>query len=47
MAIAEVRPKHIRDLVNALKHKTSDAPKCKGGPLAPRRMPRSDDKIDD
>ena len=40
MAIAEVRPKHIRDLVNALKHKTRDAPKCNGEPLAPRTVRR-------
>ena len=38
MAIADVRPKHIRDLINAIKRKTSDAPKCKGEPLAPRTV---------
>jgi integrase len=38
MAIAEVRPKHIRDLINAIKRKTSDAPKCKDEPLAPRTV---------
>ena len=38
MAIADVRPKHIRDLINAIKKKTSDAPKCKDKPLAPRTV---------
>ncbi len=38
MAIADVRPKHIRDLFNAIKRKTSDAPKCKNQPLAPRTV---------
>lgn len=38
MAIADVRPKHIRDLINAIKRKTSDAPKCKDKPLAPRTV---------
>jgi integrase len=38
MAIADVRPKHMRDLINAIKRKTSDAPKCKGEPLAPRTV---------
>jgi integrase len=38
MAIADVRPKHIRDLINAIKKKTSVAPKCKGEPLAPRTV---------
>jgi integrase len=38
MAIAEVRPKHIRDLINAIKRKTSTAPKCKDQPLAPRTV---------
>ncbi|MGE0397229.1 MAG: tyrosine-type recombinase/integrase [Kofleriaceae bacterium] len=38
MAIADVRPKHIRDLINAIKAKTSDAPKCKNKPLAPRTV---------
>jgi integrase len=38
MALAEVRPKHIRDLINAVKQKTSDAPKCKGERLAPRTV---------
>jgi integrase len=38
MALAEVRPRHIRDLVNAIKQKTSDAPKCKGERLAPRTV---------
>ena len=38
MAIAEVRPRHIRDLVNALKQKTSESRKCKGEKLAPRTV---------
>ncbi len=38
MAIADVRPKHIRDLINAIKRKTSEAPKCKDKPLAPRTV---------
>jgi integrase len=38
MAIADVRPKHIRDLINAIKKKTSDAAKCKDKPLAPRTI---------
>ncbi len=38
MAIADVRPKHIRDLINAIKAKKSDAPKCKNKPLAPRTV---------
>ena len=38
MALAEVRPRHIRDLINAIKQKTSDAPKCKGERLAPRTV---------
>lgn len=38
MAISDVRPRHIRDLVNAIKQKTSDAPKCKGEALAPRTV---------
>lgn len=38
MAIADVRPKHIRDLINAIKRKTSVAPKCKDKPLAPRTV---------
>lgn len=38
MAIADVRPKHIRDLVLALRAKTSDAPKCKDDKLAPRTV---------
>jgi len=38
MAIADVRPKHIRDLINAIKKKTSTAPKCKDKPLAPRTV---------
>ncbi len=38
MAIADVRPRHIRDLVNILKEKTSDARNCRGGKLAPRTI---------
>ena len=38
MAIAEVRPRHIRDMVNALKEKRSAAPKAKGEKLAPRTV---------
>jgi hypothetical protein len=38
MALAEVRPRHIRDLVMALKAKTSTAPKCKNARLAPRTV---------
>lgn len=38
MAVAEVRPRHIRDLVNAVKSKTSVAPKCRGQLLAPRTV---------
>jgi hypothetical protein len=38
MPVAGVRPRHIRDLVSALKQKTSDATKCKGQKLAPRTV---------
>jgi len=38
MAIADVRPKHIRDLINAIKQKTIVSPRCKGGYLAPRTV---------
>ena len=38
MAIADVRPRHIRDVVAALRAKTSDHPKCKGDRLAPRTV---------
>ncbi len=37
MAIADVRPRHIRDLVNALKQKKSEAKKSRGT-LAPRTV---------
>ncbi len=38
MAIADVRPRHIRDMVNALKEKRSAAPKAKGEKLAQRTV---------
>ncbi len=38
MALADVRPRHVRDLVTAIEAKRSDAPKCKGEPLAPRTI---------
>ncbi len=38
MALADVRPRHVRDLVLALKLKTSDARKCRGARLAPRTV---------
>lgn len=38
MALADVRPKHIRDLVEALKEKRSVARKCKDKKLAPRTV---------
>lgn len=38
MAIAQVRPRHIRDLMTAIGNKTSEAPKCKGERLAPRTV---------
>lgn len=38
MAIAEVRPRHIRDMVIALKEKKSVARKAKGEKLAPRTV---------
>ena len=38
MALADVRPRHMRDFVQALKEKTSDSRKCKGERLAPRTV---------
>lgn len=38
MALADVRPRHVRDFVHALKDKTSDSRKCKGEKLAPRTV---------
>ena len=38
MALADVRPRHVRDAVNALKNKTSNAKKCRGEKLAPRTV---------
>lgn len=38
MAVNAVRPRHIRDLMNAIKAKTSTSPNCKGEPLAPRTV---------
>ena len=38
MAIAEVRPRHIRDMVNALKQKRGVGRKAKGEKLAPRTV---------
>lgn len=38
MALADVRPKHVRDLVAALKAKVSTARMCRGGNLAPRTV---------
>ena len=38
MALADVRPKHVRDVVESLKEKLSVARKCKNKKLAPRTV---------
>lgn len=40
MALADVRPRHVNDMVNVIKARPSAARKCKGDPIAPRTVRR-------
>jgi integrase len=38
LGIVGVRPRHVRELIDQLRHKVSSSPKCHGGALSPRTV---------